>query len=331
MKQSRRNTITLTTSLLALELGHVFASKVSADSLSIGVFPTVTEITARSGETLETKIDIKNFNNSSVTLTTLLQPFTVGVGSIGDIRYVDGNPDIFSRIQIFDARERVNEIVLGPKQEKSLTIRMSIPDEESPRDYYYSLVFLSKPLPQEVQTLPGLQAHSTVSAGVASHFLVAVNKSSGHTMSLSEFSTAPLNRNSPIPFQLRVANTGTNFNQIHGVIKVENILGMTVQDIPIAETTVLSQSTRSLSSNNLNGKSVPGIQMDETVPSTLRETRPLLPGIYRAKVKLQAEANSQSLSQTIYFAVAPYEILSVIIITIVILFILRKRLQKRNS
>lgn len=329
----KKQTLAITTlSLpLTLALAQGYTRPAYADDISLGVYPTVTEITAHSGETLETRVTVKNLSNSSASVTTLLQPFTSGSDGSGQVRYTDDQPDIFSTIQVFSERQHVNEVEIAPHEEKPLTLRISIPEDQTPRDYYFSLVLLSKPVPQTETGEPGIQAHSSISAGVASHFLISVNKQSNQELSLTEFSTAPLHTASPIPFRLRIANDGPNFSQAQGTIIVDNIFGMAAQKIIVPETTVLSQSTRNLGEvSNTNQNAPAGNQVpDAANEPTIQETAPLFPGIYRARLSIQEEGTKTPFTKTIYFAVAPYELVTALMVIVILLFLIRKRIQTR--
>src|SRR5438445_12293708 len=77
--------------------------------------------------------------------------------------------------------------------------------------------------------------------------------------SLEEFS-APLSMESgPLPFTIRVKNTGMHFMSVKGVILVKNMFGQTVGRIDIPPTNILANSDRFLANSEEKTTSSPKV------------------------------------------------------------------------
>lgn len=308
---------------------------VQAEEISFGVMPSVTQIITQSGMTAESEITIKNNHNESITLNPLLQPFKASNRENGEVSYEEKIPNYFRFITILADGQPVSSITLGPHEEKTLRIQLQVPESETSTDYYFSLILLTKPQTKEPEEKTSdIQARSTISGGVASHFLVTVNPTATRSLKLSEFSSPVLSQSSPVPFHVRIGNEGNHFTRVISEIRIENLLGMEVETVKIPPTLILAHSTRSLGlvEKSINSYPFGSIMREEEIirPAVEQQVH-LLPGVYRAKLSISAESGHNPINSTHYFTVAPIELLTILFFCVLFLILIRNRLKKRFS
>lgn len=329
--------ITLMLQPLIVSLAGNINPRVEAEEVSFGIMPTVTQIVTESGMTAEAEVSVKNNHNQSITLRPLLQPFRAGSGENGEVQYEENEPEYFRFINILVDGRPITEMNLSPHEEKTLRVQLQVPESESSKDYYFSLILFSQPGSADQQTAgEEIHARSSISGGVASHFLVSVNPARTRTLKLTEFSAPALSQSSPVPFRVRLGNEGSHYTRVISKIEVENLLGMNIETVNVPATLILAHSTRSLNTPHSDTeKTVKSYLLpnkkDQTIYSlpTVQQKAQLFPGVYRAKLSVSADSAKYPLNRTIYFTVAPVELVLGGIIVILFLVLVRKRLTKR--
>jgi hypothetical protein len=324
---TRKNVPIISITSIMLTAGYLGLSvrAAEAEEISFGIYPSVTKLIGQPGEVLMTDIIVKNEGENTLTLNLLLQPFTSSGTETGEVRFTQDSPEIFRSIQLIQDGEVVRELLLSPGQEQPLTLRIAIPKEEKPADYYFSVVLLSKsPENKPEITQEGINARSSITGGVAGHVLLAINPQTNQKMQLVEFSAPALSRSSQVPFHLRFANVGNHYLSTEGRIVIANVFGNTVEDMILPETVILSHSTKAITGKTpdiLSGKGTPELYQEEN----------LFPGIYRATLSAHDARKMNPIDKTIYFAVVPYEYLTIFIALIIFLLFIRQRMRKRFS
>jgi hypothetical protein len=316
MKHKRKPLTSLLSIPLAGALFHLKIDEAAAEEISFGIYPAVTELTARSGETVERALFVRNNTETPLSLTSLLQAFTSSDEENGEVRFLSETPDFFRYIKLYDQNEPVREFTLSPGEEKELLLRIAIPQNEKPGDYYFSLILLSQAEETERSDIENqISAGSTLSGGAASHVLLSINPAESRELSLSEFSGPAFSQSSPIPFKIRLANEGSNYLKAQGEITIRNAFGKKAAVSEIPATVILSHTTRSIpnESGNKEGQ------------------KTLLPGIYRATLSVNDTTMLNPIDKTIYFMVAPIEIVFLTAAVIISILFFRHRLKKRFS
>jgi len=220
-----------------------------AEGISLGIDPPIIQINATPPAEILSPITLENRGDSALNLKVDFKPFVPSDREDGQIKYVSeseaGLPDplIFQRIKILDeSNQSINEFILPAKQQKKLTLSLSIPKDSPSSDYYFSVVFLSK----------SLSSQNTSSSenvfGIASNVLLSVGegKVSG---TVAEFSAPIFLEKGPVPFTVRVKNTSNHFINPKGEILIKNLFNQTIGRVDLLPVNVLADSVRSIPSD----------------------------------------------------------------------------------
>lgn len=318
----QRKTRIITASLSSAVLMTTPITSAFAEGFSVGVYPTVSELTLQPGDTKELTIRVKNNQDEPVTLTPLLQPFRASREETGQVEYEQAIPPLLKRIQVLDHGQIAQEITLSPQEERPITLRAIIPPDTLPTDTYFSVIFVTKPDTQAPSSQTDkVTAQTTLSQGVASNVLMTIGMQPSESPTLVEFSAPAFVQKSPVSFTLRIHNPSGHYTKLSGSIDMENALGMKVETLLIPETRILGESTRALSNENSYTQSLPRVTEKAT----------LLPGIYRARLALTGPQNPNPIAKTIYFVVAPYQLILVTVIICIGFYFIKNRLRHHRA
>src|SRR5258706_6823604 len=163
----------LSTLLLAISY-MLYAGKIQADEFSLGVYPPIIQIQADVPVGIKKDITVVNASDNPQEVSIVLRQFTSSPYNNGQVSYLPDyavphpDKDIVQKIQILDGNEPANSLTLAPKQKKVVTLRIGLPKDEPPGDYYFSVLFVSS---SQVSTI---QNGSTINAGIASNILLSI-------------------------------------------------------------------------------------------------------------------------------------------------------------
>src|SRR3989344_1072483 len=222
-------------------------NKVDASGLSLGVYPPIIKIEAIPPASITTPIVIQNLSDDTVTLKILFKPFTASEKENGEIKYLENDfnppyPLIFQKIQVFEEKSRIEELILSPQQEKKLALHVGIPKDEPLTAYYFSIVFLSKDKLMD-QTNTNL---SGVSGGIAANVLLSIGPKGKTEGSIEEFSAPFFFDKGPVLFKVRIKNTGKRVIAPSGEIMIKNMFGQTVGKVDLLPVNILAGTVRAI-------------------------------------------------------------------------------------
>lgn len=286
--------------------------KANAESLSVGIDPPILQINAKAPALINSKITIQNESDQNVTYNIFLMPFKQNSEINGTVEFdkslLPVYKNIFSKIQVSEENRTVTEVKLAPKQKKDLNLRIVIPKDEKPRDYYFSVLFISSALGgSETNSFTGSRA------GIATNVLLSLGPKTSTTGNITEFSSPKFVTKGPVEFKVKLENTSSHYITITGNITVKNIFGQYVGNINLDSVNVLSNSSRTLGS--------PFISWDEK----------FLLGIYEAEVTIALSEEGPILNKSLTFFAFPIElVLGIIVILILITGIIR-RVRKKET
>lgn len=155
--------ITLLIGLLGYLFIGLLPTKAYAD-LDIGVFPPILQVNATAPTDAKANVSVSNLTDQTVNLDILFKEFTQDENENGQVKYlqpkefIGADPLIFDKIKILEGNNPINSLTLSPKAQKTLTLEINIPKDEPPSDYYFSILFVSKPVANS-------QKNSTQSGG----------------------------------------------------------------------------------------------------------------------------------------------------------------------
>src|SRR5581483_213240 len=213
---------------------------------NVGIYPPVISVTAKPPTSLTTPITIVNQNDQEVAGTIAFRLFTPGSYENGQLIYLPSStvpaPDkaIFDRIKIAQDGLSVKDIVLAPKQARKLNLEISLPKDEPLADYYFSIIFLSN------TSITSSNTSSTAVGGIATNVLLSVGPKGSAKAQIVEFSSPSFLSQGPVPFILRVKNTGEHAIAHTGYILISDMFGKIIGKVNLLPVNILTNSTRSI-------------------------------------------------------------------------------------
>lgn len=292
-------------------LGYLFiVQTTNATFLSLSIDPSIIIINAIAPTTVTSKLSIQNKGDTQVTLQIQLKPFKPK-GENGELEYSKEASEIFKNIQIMDAGIPVESITLGPRQEKNLDLNISIPQDINISDYYFSIVFVS------TNSSPIESNSSLNQIAIATNVLLSVGPLETPKAILEEFSSNIFFEKGPVPFTIRLKNTGAHFIKPKGKIIIKNIFGQSIGKLDLVSVNVLSDSIRAISNKNSS---------DFKHPIALWKESFLL-GLYTATLNISLSDEGPAFTRVVHFFAFPFQILIIIVIITIAAIVVKNRLK----
>ncbi len=288
----------------------LFTSKVYAQQVSLGIYPPIFQITVNPPENIKVPFTIKNYSETPVILEITIKPFRPSNKNDGEITY-NNKERILQTVQILQDNHPIDQIILGPQEEKTLLLNLDISKDEPEFDHYFSVLFISK------DNLNNLNTSQITTAGIASNVLVSIGKNSKPEGFLSEFTSPFLLAKGPVPFQVLVQNTGKHYIKPNGSIVIRNMFGQVVGNIKLLPVNILSNSSRYLP--------------DSSLSSIIYATWPekFILGPYTAELTIALSPDGPLFKKTINFIGLPTSILISLIITCLLLALIVYRVKRK--
>lgn len=317
-------------SLLFFLLSLVFVPGVQAQGVSLGVFPPIIQIQATPPTDVRTKIQIENLGQDSVDLKIGLKPFSASDKENGLVTYINdyalADPFIFDKMQMLDGETSIDSLTLAPGQKKELTLEIALPQGEPLGDYYFSVIFISENQPLTNSNI------SQATAGIASNVLLSIGPKGPTQGNIEEFSAPLLVTKGPLPFTVRVKNTGDHFITTKGNIVIKNVFGQTVGKVDLLPVNILSLSVRSIPDSLQSPTANPPASF-KTYLSSLDSIKAVWPetflfGPYTATLTIALSDQGPLFRRTINFYAFPLETLFAILVLILIIAVIVIRVRK---
>jgi hypothetical protein len=279
------------------------------------ISPPVIELSANPGQTVTTKISLRDVTHGELIAKGQTDDFGAGTNE-------DGQPQLLlnetgaTRYSLKYWIEPVPDMDLQPQQLVVTTVIINVPANAEPGGHYGVVRFTALP--------PNLQGTGVaLSASVGTLILLRVNGPVTDKLSLVEFSNGHQTKDGswinqwffetgPVGFLVRLRNEGTVHEQPSGRITVKNAWGHQIATMTV----------------NANGGNV--------LPDSIRRfteqlSNKKLFGYYKATVAL-TYAGSKHLSGTLSFWVIPWKLLlAVLVLLIVLFFAFRWGLRRYNE
>lgn len=291
-----------------------------SNSASLLVSPTVTEIKAKSPSEIKTSIIIKNNTESEQDLKIKLIPFKQAETLDGQIVLLaqknSSLESILSQILILENGEKIDEIHLNSFEERKLSLGLRITKDETPGDYYFSVVFLT--IPQEEKTVG---TSSLQSLGIATNVLLSIGDEPARGK-IKQFSTPMFLVKGGVPITLLFENQSKHFVKPQGSIIIKNISGRTIEKIDILPQRILAKSSRFLTHTSLSARTNQPILLWE---------KEFLFGLYTANATISVSDNGPILTSTTRFLYLPIQILVPVILFFIVVIGVLFRLKKINE
>lgn len=309
------------------------ASPAGAQALSLAVDPPIITINAIPPTNITSSLSIENKGDEQVTLQIQIKPFTPK-GENGELEHTNETLEVFKNIQILDTGLPVNSIILGPKQQKSLNLSIVVPQDTTISDYYFSVIFVS------TDSLPIESDSSKNQIGIATNILLSVGAKEIPKATIEEFSSSIFLGSGPVPFTVKVRNSGTHFIKPKGTIIIKNMFGQSIGKLDLTSVNILSDSTRAIPNDiyiqelKLQGENAKGKNsFNFTHPIALWKENFLL-GLYTATLNIAISDEGPIFTRATHFLAFPFQgliMVGIIGISIIIIINRLKLYMRRNQ
>ena len=284
---------------LILEIGLLvlFSRKTLAQSLSVSIDPSIIQIEAEAPADISAQISIQNLSDQTTSYNIFLMPFKGSPLKNGQIEFdqslISKYSDFFERIRIAQGENTVETVRLAPNERKNLNLLISLLEGEPPRDYYFSVLFVSENPQEQLGS-----SNVTAQGGIGTNVLLSIGPKSETSGIIKEFSAPNFLTHGPVEFILNIANTSPHFVTIEGNVVVKNIFGHIVGNIDLLPVNILGNSERYMESEN-NEVAQPRVYWDEK----------FLLGAYTADLTVSLSENGPILKRSTTFFAIPLELI----------------------
>lgn len=296
-------------------------SEAKAEGVSLKLSPSLLQINAQAPSDINHAFVIENTGNNSIKLKLDLKQFSPDEANNGHLEFLDQNPNFGTiTVKIFDKDLEVKEITLGPKQKKTLNLKILIPEkpqieEQTQADYYFSILFTT--IPKPISQGNKQESFTTINAAVSSNILLSVQYKDAFDLFVEKVTTGnieelsvPSNIDSgPVTFTILARNTSPHFISPTGVILIKNMFGQAVGKVDVDSANILSNSSRYLKNAVWDEK--------------------FLFGFYSADLSLKLSDNGPIITKNVKFSVFPIKLIIEFAVVLIVLIVIYSRVKKK--
>jgi hypothetical protein len=280
------------------------------------ISPPVIELSANPGQTVTTKIRVRNVTKGVLIAKGKADDFGAGTDESGQPKLLLDETGA-TRYSLKYWVGGVPDLSLAPQELKTTTVTITVPQNAEPGGHFGVVRFTAVP--------PELEGTGVaLSASVGSLILLKVSGAVTEKASVAEFATGtPGSANvafvkhsffehGPVGFLVRVKNEGSVHEKVQGTISIKNALGGKAQTV------------------NVNEKG------GNVLPSSIRRfeqslSQKQLFGLYTAKLSL-SYAGGQKLESSVKFWVIPWKLILLVLVGLVVLaYLLKIGLRRYNE
>lgn len=286
---------------------------------ALEIAPPVIYLNADPGQTIKTKIYLRNISGGDLIVTGEANDF-VADGEQGTPKILLDNNSSSKEQDPYSLKNWIhppNSLLLVPKEIKTMDVAITVPANASPGGHYGVIRFTGTP--------PSLRGTGvSLSASLGSLVLLTVSGKIKENLTIKEFSvnhkgkTGTMFESAPLTFVSRLNNSGNVHEQPSGIITIKDMFGKTLAAMTVNQPpkSILPQSTRRFES-----------ALDKTVIGKKR-----LFGRYHASLKLTYGKDKKVLTRDISFWVIPWKLVAIAIAAIIAAFFaLRYGLRRYND
>lgn len=297
---------------------------VYGQSLSLGIYPPLLEVTIQPGKSITQVYKLYNNGETDLALTSQVVPFKPADEQGNTLLLpkvaIDTNLPGWFSFQNADL-DLGQKFILKAGKEQEIVLKIRIPPEAKEDDYYLTLLF---------ETTPGVDLYlhpggvSLAEAKIGSNILLTVSET-GEPPRKAEIEEFKIQNSkfkiidsfSKPQFILRVKNTGQSFFKPLGTITVTGWFGQKYL-LDILPENVLTNSIRQI---QCQGE-------EQAIPCQL-ESKFLL-GPYKAKVEFGLDKVSQDYTAELIFWAIPSKLTITFLTIFLILFIIKSKFKIKN-
>jgi hypothetical protein len=282
---------------------------------ALEIAPPVIYISVNPGQTLTTQILIRDISSGDLIVAGQANDF-VASGEDGTPKILLNNNDSNNPYTLKNWVAPLPNLLLIPRQIKSMTVTLNVPANASPGGHYGVIRFTATP--------PSLQGSGvSLSASLGALMLVTVSGKITEGLTVSQFSvnnggkSGSFFQSGPLNFVEALKNTGNVHVQPIGQVSITDMFGkkLAAVNVNLPPGNILPQSIRKFQQ-----------PLDKTVIGNKR-----LFGRYTANLKVTYGTSHKVLTASLVFWVIPWKLIIVIIILLVGGFFILRYLLKRYN
>ncbi len=278
--------------------------RIYGQTLSLSLWPPLLEVMIQPGKTVTQVYKLTNNSDHELQITPQIFPFEPK-GERGEIKinFSVQEPTPTTPHFSFASREKFGQSFLLPVGEtREMVLKISLPQNNPEKDYYYTLLFSSD---EEPLIASGSEkSKSTMLAQIGSNILLTASQlGKPNFLGKVTLFSAPLviDSFSATDFTVILENWGKTFWKPFGKIEISGPFDQK-NEIPLREQNVLANSSRQL---------------------TIDSFRPYWPiGPFKAKLVFTLNGDGPELSSQTSFWYFPYKLMTGVIILLLVLFII---------
>ncbi len=299
-----------------------------AENINLNIEPATLQIQAKTPADIHAPFTLTNEGSNSLEVKILFKRFRDSGDDTGKIIYSEprltnekDRDAFFKTIRILDGENEIQTLSLGPKQKKQLDLQILLEKNSKATDHYFSIIFQTIPKADKDLNLvdPVNDTFSRVQSGLALPVLLSINPKSEPIGFLDSFTAPVAIQSGPVPFTIRVANTGDHFVTAKGIILITNMFGQTVGRIDLPASNILASSSRTLNSDAFE-KDAKAIWQEK-----------FLLGFYTAKLSLAISPEQTLYTRSIHFIALPFIGIGIAIAGLLIIFLILRRIKNKVS
>jgi hypothetical protein len=308
MEGFKKGIIFLSTLLIGLSSGVLaFAqSSQKLDKAGLSISPTTFEISANPGDKIKQKLRIYNTTNNSFSVKMEGEDFSAQ-GEEGRVVVKEREDQTYSLKRWVKFTPAEFTLVSG--ENKIVNFEINIPKNAEPGGKYGSVL-------ATVTAILGLEQTGALTANkVGALVLLSVSGQVKEKISVKEFSAPTISDIGPIPFSIRLENTGTVHERPKGVITITNIFGKKVDEVIVPAQNIIPGAIRKITAQ--------------------WQKKWLFGGRYQATLVGSYGSQNEPLNATLIFWAFPWKIglavLAVIILIIILLIRAHRKVEKAEE
>lgn len=293
------------------------------NNIFLGIYPPLIEVTVKPPADVSSEIRIENKNKNSIDLNILIRPFKLSDKGNGSIEYLPNNtftgkdPSILEKIKVLEGVNEIKSVSLKPFETKLLNLKVLI-DENSPAsDYYFSILFVSKP------QITG-KTSTSASVGIGTNLILSVGDTGKAHATIADFSNPRFILGNTVPFTLLVENTGDRLILPEGKIEIKDMFGRIAGEVTILKQHILAKNKRYISGST-------NIETGNETPKIVWRGSFLF-GFYEATSHIKIDNSGSSIQKkSVFFAVPLYLLFALSFMIFLILSIYIRVKRKLNK
>ena len=228
--------------LLLLAL-FAFPTQVKASEIGLTLTPTQIEVQLLPGESASHQLTISNTSSSKITLDPQFYQFKPDPKGDGSIQLPTTKTLNVTQAQTatyfsltYNGGE-VENVELGPGEDLTVDLVISIPENAIEKDTYTTLLFTSTD-----------NKDSTISTAIGTNILLTVGIPK-YQLIIENLSTDRFNFRGPVTFDMTIKNSGPNLTTTRANVEIYNMFGARVETLNSGDFRVLAGARRHITAS----------------------------------------------------------------------------------